>query len=286
MDAERLVLAIDQGTTSSRAMLFDRAGRPQASAQQEFPQHFPQPGWVEHDPEDIWRDTLAVAKGALEQADGGADGVAAIGITNQRETTVIWDRASGQPIHHAIVWQDRRTAPFLRANCGGRGSSRRRCILERTGLVTRPLLLGHEDLHWLLEQRQPDARSRAERGELAFGTVDSWLIWQLTGGAVARRRTSATPARTMLFDIHAQGLVRARSSWNGFDIPAAILLPRVTRQQRGAGSSCATRGDLGAPAAADHGHGRRPAGGDLRPGLSLRRAWPRTTYGTGCFLPC
>ncbi|MDH3596772.1 MAG: FGGY family carbohydrate kinase, partial [Rhodospirillales bacterium] len=198
MTAPSTILAIDQGTTSSRAMLFDRDGRPAGQAQKELPQHFPQSGWVEHDPEDIWRDTLAVAHGAL--ADGGAavEEVAAIGITNQRETTLVWDRASGEAIHKAIVWQDRRTAPL----CDRLKQEGNEPLAQaRAGLLLDPYFSASK-IAWLLDN-VPGARDRAERGELAFGTVDCFLLWRLTGGAV--HATDATnAARTLLYDIRRQ----------------------------------------------------------------------------------
>ncbi|MCS7100414.1 MAG: FGGY family carbohydrate kinase, partial [Burkholderiaceae bacterium] len=175
----RYVLALDQGTTSSRAILFDRAGQPVAIVQQEFRQIFPQPGWVEHDPEDIWRTQLACAQQALRQAQVTAAEVAAIGIANQRETTILWDRRSGAPVANAIVWQDRRTAPLCEAL---RAQGAEAQIAEKTGLLLDPYFSGTK-IAWLLDH-VPGARARAERGELAFGTVDAWLLWKLTGGAV------------------------------------------------------------------------------------------------------
>src|SRR5574341_1443266 len=164
------VLALDQGTSSSRAILYDHGGNAVASAQQEFRQIYPQPGWVEHDPEEIWQTQLATAKDALRQADAGPDDIAAIGITNQRETTLIWDR-DGQPIANAIVWQDRRTAPLCDEL---RSQGLEPLFRERTGLLLDPYFSGTK-VRWLLDS-VPDARARAERGELMFGTVDSWLI--------------------------------------------------------------------------------------------------------------
>src|ERR1700689_2707169 len=171
------VLALDQGTTSSRAILFDRRGRPVASAQEEFRQHFPQPGWVEHDPGDLWETTRRVAVSVLGKAGAGPRDVAAVGIANQRETTLLWERRSGRPLHRAIVWQDRRTAGACAAlERRGLGPLFRR----RTGLLLDPYFSGTK-LAWLLDH-VPGARGRAARGEIAFGTVDTWLLWKLTGG--------------------------------------------------------------------------------------------------------
>ncbi|MEE9479481.1 MAG: FGGY family carbohydrate kinase, partial [Kiloniellales bacterium] len=215
MTAPGHLLAIDQGTTSSRAMIFDGEGRPVGQAQKELPQHFPKPGWVEHDPEDIWRDSCAMVEGALADASIGAREVAAIGITNQRETSVLWDRTSGETLHRAIVWQDRRTAD----HCDRlRAEGHETLVQERTGLLLDPYFSASK-IAWLLDNL-PGARDRAERGELAFGTIDCFLLWRLTGGRL--HATDATnAARTMLFDIH-------RQDWDEdllalFGIPAAIL---------------------------------------------------------------
>src|SRR6478609_3999835 len=171
------VLAVDQGTTSSRAIVFRGDISIAATAQQEFPQHFPASGWVEHEPEDIWTSTIMVCRDALEKAGLKAGDIAAIGITNQRETTVLWDRKTGEPIHHAIVWQDRRTAEFCdELKAGGHAAM----VQERAGLVIDAYFSGSK-VRWLLDH-VPGARERAERGELAFGTIDSWLVWKLTNG--------------------------------------------------------------------------------------------------------
>jgi len=190
------VLAIDQGTTSSRAMVFRADLSVAAVAQAEFPQHFPASGWVEHDPEDIWSSTLAVCREALKKANLAAKDIAAIGITNQRETTVVWDRATGQAIHRAIVWQDRRTADICaRLKDGGHEPT----ITAKTGLIIDPYFSGTK-VAWILDH-VPGARARADRGELLFGTVDCYLLWRLTGGKV--HATDATNAsRTLLFNIH------------------------------------------------------------------------------------
>src|ERR1700723_1426044 len=189
------VLAIDQGTTSSRAMVFRADLSVAGVAQQEFPQHFPASGWVEHDPEDIWNSTIATCRGALKKAALVAKDIAAIGITNQRETTVVWDRATGQAIHRAIVWQDRRTADFC-ARLEDEGHEP--AITAKTGLIIDPYFSGTK-VAWILDH-VPGARERAERGELLFGTVDCYLLWRLTGGKV--HATDATNAsRTLLFNI-------------------------------------------------------------------------------------
>jgi glycerol kinase len=190
------LLAIDQGTTSSRAILFRPDTSVAAQAQQEFPQHFPASGWVEHEAEDLWRTTLATCRAAIAQVDAKAGDIAAIGITNQRETTVVWDRKTGTAIHRAIVWQDRRTAE----RCARlRDEGHEPLVTERTGLILDPYFSGTK-IGWILDH-VPGARARAERGELAFGTVDSWILWKLTGGKV--HATDATnAARTLLFNIH------------------------------------------------------------------------------------
>ena len=215
----KFILALDQGTTSSRAIVFDRHGRIIASAQQEFRQIFPQPGWVEHDAAEIWSTQLQCAQSALRQAGASARDVAAIGVTNQRETTVIWDRASGTPIANAIVWQDRRTAE----QCGvlrERGVELR--VTEKTGLLLDPYFSATKAA-WLLEH-VPGARARAARGELAFGTIDTWLIWNLTGGAEHVTDVS-NASRTLLLDLHS--LEWSDELLELFNVPRA-LLPRVT----------------------------------------------------------
>jgi len=190
------VLAIDQGTTSSRAIVFRSDISIAAVAQQEFPQHFPASGWVEHEPEDIWTSTIMVCRDALQKADLTAKDIAAIGITNQRETTIVWDRATGQAVHRAIVWQDRRTADIC-AKLKAEGCEP--TISAKTGLIIDPYFSGTK-VAWILDH-VPGARARAERGELLFGTVDCYLLWRLTGGKV--HATDATNAsRTLLFNIH------------------------------------------------------------------------------------
>ena len=215
---KRHILAIDQGTTSTRCLVFNAERQVIGTAQQEFAQHYPADGWVEHDPEDIWRDTQAVLKGAMAQAGIGAGDVAAIGITNQRETTVLWDRATGAALHRAIVWQDRRTAPLCAQL---RAAGHEAMVQAKTGLLLDPYFSGTK-LAWLLDNI-PGARARAEAGELAFGTIDSFLLWRLTGGG--SHRTDVTNAsRTLLYDIH-------RGEWSAelldlLRIPASVL-PQV-----------------------------------------------------------
>src|SRR5687768_1181777 len=210
----RYLLAIDQGTTSSRALLFDQAGAIVAVAQREFRQIYPQPGWVEHDPRDILTTQLDVAREALSEGVRIED-VVAVGITNQRETTIVWDRQTGEPIYNAVVWQDRRTAPLCDSL---RASGAESLIRERTGLVIDPYFSGTK-IAWLLDH-VPGARARAERGELAFGTVDTWLIWHFTGN-----RTHVTDpsnaSRTLLYNIH-------KGEWDSelldlLGVPRAVL---------------------------------------------------------------
>ena len=264
------LLAIDQGTTSSRAMLFDRAGRAAGVAQRELPQHFPRSGWVEHDPEDIWRDTCAVVEGALAEAGIGPREVAAIGITNQRETTVLWDRESGQPLHRAIVWQDRRGAPLCERL---RAAGHEPAVQARTGLLLDPYFSASK-IAWLLDE-VPDARARAERGALAFGTIDCFLLWRLTGGRV--HATDATnAARTLLFDIH-------RQVWDEellalFGVPAAIL-PEVRDSNADFGATTAELFGAPLPITGIAGDQQAATVGQacFEPGMT------KSTYGTGCF---
>ncbi len=264
------VLAIDQGTTSSRAILFRPDTSIAASAQQEFPQYFPASGWVEHEPDDLWTSTLAVCREALAKADVKPAAIAAIGITNQRETTVVWDRTTGQAIHRAIVWQDRRTADL----CAGlKAEGHEAAVSARTGLLLDPYFSGTK-IAWILDH-VPGARARAERGELAFGTVDSFLLWRLTGGRV--HATDATNAsRTLLYDIH-------RGDWDD-DLAALLRVPRAmlpeVRDSSGnfgtadaslLGASIAVRGIAGDQQAATVGQAC------FTPGMV------KSTYGTGCF---
>lgn len=266
----RYVLAIDQGTTSSRAIVFGDDGTISGVGQQEFPQIFPQSGWVEHDPEDIWRTTVDTVTTAIARAGLTAREIAAIGITNQRETTVVWDRTTGQPIHNAIVWQDRRTADTCAAlKAGGHEA----LVARKTGLLLDPYFSGTK-IAWILDH-VPGARARAERGELAFGTVDCFLLWRLTGGAV--HATDATNAsRTLLLDIHS-------GQWDD-ELLALLRVPRallpevkdcaadfgVTRPEL-FGAAIPVLGMAGDQQAATVGQAC------FQPGMM------KSTYGTGCF---
>ncbi len=264
------ILAIDQGTTSSRAILFSPEGRRLGQAQQELPQHFPQSGWVEHDVEDIWRDTLAVCRGAVEDAGTTIEQVAAIGITNQRETTVIWDRKTGEAIHKAIVWQDRRTAEFCQDL---RATGAEELVRERTGLLLDPYFSGTK-ISWLLD-KVPGARERAERGELAFGTIDCFLLWRLTGGRV--HATDATnAARTLIFDIKRQ--VWDKDLLELLRIPES-LLPEVRDSDADFGTTEA--GLLGAalPVGGIAGDQQAATVGQA----CFETGMMKSTYGTGCF---
>ncbi|SFJ83902.1 glycerol kinase [Bosea sp. OK403] len=270
MGAARHILAIDQGTTSSRAILFDEGLRAVASAQQEFTQHFPASGWVEHEPEDLWESVLATCRAAIAKANLSAGDVAAIGITNQRETTLIWDRSTGRAIHRAIVWQDRRTAEAC-AKLVEAGHEA--LVAGRTGLRIDPYFSATK-IAWLLDN-VPGARRRAEAGELAFGTVDSFLLWRLTGGAV--HATDATnAARTMLFDI-------GRGVWDAellalFRVPAA-LLPEV--------KDCAALFGESAPEHFGKPIPVRGIAGDQQAATIGQACFSpgmvKSTYGTGCF---
>ena len=263
------LLALDQGTSSCRAIVFHRSGRIVALAQREFTQHFPQPGWVEHDADEIWAVQFAVAQQALAQAALSAEDIAAIGITNQRETTVLWDRASGRPLHRAIVWQDRRTEPLCAEL---RRSGLAGAVRERTGLVIDPYFSGTK-LRWLLDQ-VPGARAAAETGRLAFGTIDSWLLWQLTEGAVHATDVS-NAARTLLFDIRSQGW--DEGLLQALQIPSAVL-PQVHPSSHRFGETrlfgppipiCGIAGDQQAALFGQ---------ACFSPGMV------KNTYGTGCFM--
>ncbi|NWG52759.1 MAG: glycerol kinase GlpK [Hydrogenophilaceae bacterium] len=264
------ILAIDQGTTSTRAIVFNEAFEPQAVSQIELTQHYPQPGWVEHDLEEIWRATLQTCREAIDKA-GGPSAIAAIGITNQRETTAIWDRATGAPIHRAIVWQDRRTADRCDAL---RAAGHEAAVQERTGLVLDPYFSATK-IAWILDH-VPGARQRAEEGALAFGTIDSFLIWRLTNGRVhATDVTNA--ARTLLYTL-------APPDWSDamcalFAVPRAIL-PEARP----------SAGDFGASDPSHFGRAIPIAGvaGDQQAALvghgCLSPGRAKATYGTGCFL--
>ena len=262
------VLAIDQGTTSTRAILFDREARAVAVAQRELTQHYPARGFVEHDPEQIWQDTLAVVRQVLGDHPGQT---AAIGITNHRETVVVWDRATGEPIYNAIVWQDRRTAD----DCSRlRAEGAEPLVRERTGLLLDPYFSATE-IAWILDH-VPGARARAERGELACGTIDCFLLWRLTGGLV--HATDVTNAsRTSLFDIH-------RQCWDGelcrlFRVPQS-LLPEVHDNSRVFGTSAPGLFEEQIPIAGMAGDQQAALFGQA----CFARGMIKSTYGTGCFM--
>ena len=269
--AASYLLALDQGTTSTRAILFDTEGVARSAAQAELPQIFPQPGWVEHDPEEIWRAAISVIRRALANAKVTAADIAALGITNQRETTILWDRASGKPIHNAIVWQDRRTAEWCRAMARKVGDEE---LGKRTGLLFDAYFSGSK-IAWLLDN-VAGAREAAEKGKLAFGTVDSFLLWRLTGGAV--HATDATNAsRTMLFNLKTQDW--DETLLKAFRIPRA-LLPEVRDSAADYGEAAAAH--AGAPIAirgiAGDQHAATVGQACFQPGMI------KSTYGTGCFV--
>jgi glycerol kinase len=265
----KYILSLDQGTTSSRAILFDHAGSIVAVAQKEFPQIFPKPGWVEHDPRDIWSSQAGVAAEVLTKAGVGAADVAAIGITNQRETTLVWDRFTGKPIHNAIVWQDRRTASIcdrLRAR------KLDRMIRRKTGLVI-DAYFSATKVQWIL-QNVKGARERAKAGDLAFGTVDSWLIWNLTGGKV-HVTDASNASRTMLYDI-------SKGDWDDellklFGVPRSML-PEVRSSSEVYGMTNLLGTPI--PIAGIAGDQQAALFGQActKPGMA------KNTYGTGCFM--
>jgi len=267
----RRILALDQGTTSSRAILFDEAGTVQALAQREFAQIYPTPGWIEHDPHDIWTSQLAVAKDALRQSGLSAQEVAAIGITNQRETTLIWDRATGEPIHNAMVWQDRRTADICERL---RAEGLEPTFQAKTGLVLDPYFAGTK-IRWLLDHVD-GAQARAEAGELAFGTVDSWLVWNLTNGQ--SHLTDVTNAsRTLLFNL-------STGEWDDellevLNVPRA-LLPEVRPSSEVYAETAIPDFEAAIPIAGIAGDQQAALFGQVctQPGMA------KNTYGTGCFL--
>ncbi len=266
-----VILALDQGTTSSRAIVFDAAGTIRAAAQKEFTQIFPRPGWVEHDPAEIWATQLAVAHEALARAGVHARDVAAIGITNQRETTVVWDRASGRPVCNAIVWQDRRTAAACEA-LKAQGVEPR--VTAKTGLVLDAYFSGTK-LGWILDNVQ-GSRARAEAGELAFGTIDSWLVWKLSGSA-AHITDVSNASRTLLYDIHAECWDREMIAL--FGVPEPVL-PRV---RPSSGVVAETAADLFAvriPIAGIAGDQQAALFGQR----CVTRGMVKNTYGTGCFM--
>lgn len=272
MDQERYLLAIDQGTTSTRAILFDRRGRPAYMAQKEFPQYFPKPGWVEHNADEIWVSVLSVVGTVLTENRIDPARIEAIGITNQRETAVVWDRATGLPIHHAIVWQSRQTAGLCEEL---KREGHEELFRSRTGLLIDPYFSGTK-IKWLLDRVDGD-RARAERGELLFGTIDTWLIWKLTGGK-AHVTDPSNASRTLLYNIHER-------KWDPellkvLDIPAAML-PEVRSSSEVYGVT-----------AGYHFFGREipiaGAAGDQQAALfgqaCFEAGMAKNTYGTGCFM--
>ncbi len=265
------ILAIDQGTTSSRAMVFDARGRSLHTSQREFRQIFPRPGWVEHDPEEIWETTLAVCAEAIRASAAQGGTLAAIGITNQRETTLIWDRKTGKPVHNAIVWQDRRTAPECeRLSAAGHGQR----VTSKTGLLIDPYFSGTK-VAWILNNVD-GVRERAERGELAFGTVDSFLLWRLTDGAV--HATDATNAsRTMLYNIHDN--VWDQDLLDLLDIPKSML-PEVKDCAAEFGTSAPGVLGVTLPVAGIAGDQQAAAIGQA----CFSKGMIKSTYGTGCFV--
>ncbi|MGU3391197.1 glycerol kinase GlpK [Sphingomonas sp. M1A8_2b] len=265
------ILAIDQGTTSTRSIVFDAKARRVAAAQVEFAQHYPAPGWVEHDPEDIWRDVLATARDAIAKSSVAARDIAAIGITNQRETTVVWDRATGTPIHPAIVWQDRRTA----GRCAElRAAGAEAEVSERTGLLLDPYFSGTK-IAWILDN-VAGARDRAERGLLAFGTIDSFLLWRLTGGKV--HATDVTNAsRTLLWNIREDRWDSAMCALIG--VPIAML-PEVHDNAHHYGLTAPGLFDAQIPVAGIAGDQQAALFGQA----CFARGMTKSTYGTGCFM--
>ncbi|WP_020590769.1 glycerol kinase GlpK [Kiloniella laminariae] len=271
MSDKKYILSIDQGTTSSRAIVFDTSGISLTKAQQEFPQIYPDDGWVEHDPETIWSSTLAVSRAALDEATAKGARVATIGITNQRETTIVWDRTTGKPVYNAIVWQDRRTADYCSEL---KASGHEELVTARTGLLLDPYFSATK-IAWILDNVE-GARTRAEKGELAFGTVDSFLLWHLTGGAV--HATDVTNAsRTMIFDIH-------KLTWDAellalFNIPASIL-PEVKDSAADFGQTAPEIFGTPIPVEGIAGDQQAASFGQtcFEPGSI------KSTYGTGCFV--
>ncbi|HTN34178.1 MAG TPA: glycerol kinase GlpK [Marinobacter sp.] len=265
------ILSIDQGTTSSRAILFDLQGRIHATRQQEFSQHFPASGWVEHDPEDIWNSVQQTVEAVMTEECGGSDDVIAVGITNQRETTVLWDRKTGKPVYNAIVWQDRRTASYCESV---KSDGQESWVSSKTGLLIDPYFSATK-IRWILDNVS-GVRERAERGELAFGTIDTFLLWRLTGGK--RHRTDATNAsRTLLFNIHTQ-------TWDPellelFDIPES-LLPEVMDSSDDFGQITECKALDGVSVLGMAGDQQAALFGQT----CFKAGMAKSTYGTGCFL--
>ena len=267
----KYVLALDQGTTSSRAILFDKNGNSIASAQKEFHQYFPKPGWVEHDPMEIWNSQLEVARQVLNENKVSAKDIAAIGITNQRETTVVWDRATGKPIHNAIVWQDRRTASICDKL---KKKGLEKDIAKRTGLVVDAYFSGTK-VQWILDNVK-GARDRANKGELAFGTIDSWLVWNLTGGKTHITDYS-NASRTLLFNI--RDLQWDKTLLKALDVPASVL-PEVKDSSAMYAETEASLFGGAIPIAGMAGDQQAALFGQacFKPGMA------KNTYGTGCFM--
>ncbi len=267
----KYLLAIDQGTSSSRSVIYDHDARVVASEQQEFPQIYPQPGWVEHDPEAIWASVTSVTRGVLEKAGAVASDVSAVGITNQRETTVIWDRETGEPVYNAIVWQDRRTADFCQSL---KNDGLETAVAEKTGLRLDPYFSGTK-IAWILDNVD-GVRARAEAGKLAFGTIDCFLLWRLTGGRV--HATDATNAsRTLLFNIHTQ-------TWDDdlldmFGVPRALLPDvRDCAADYGVATDDSLGGDVPICGIAGDQQAALIGQAGFAPGMT------KSTYGTGCFV--
>ena len=263
------ILAMDQGTTSSRAIIFDTSYSIVEQAQQEFTQHFPDSGWVEHSAADIWHTSLETARAAIAQADISPDQIAGIGITNQRETTLIWDRATGEPVYNAIVWQDRRTADYCNSL---KDQGHEAMITSKTGLLLDPYFSASK-IAWILDNVE-GVRAKAEAGKLAFGTMDSWLLWNLTQGSA--HATDATYAsRTMLYNIH-------QGDWDSellalFNIPAAVL-PEVKDCAADYGTTSLLGGDIAILGIAGDQQAATLGQACFTTGMM------KSTYGTGCFL--
>jgi glycerol kinase len=265
------ILALDQGTTSSRAILFDHHGRIQAVAQNEFEQHFPQPGWVEHDPEEIWSSQIGVASQVMDEAGLNPRDIATIGITNQRETTVAWDRTTGEPMCNAIVWQDRRTSPLCDTL---KEAGHEPLVRKKTGLLIDAYFSGTK-IRWILDHVE-GARSKAKAGDLAFGTIDTWLVWKLTGGK--QHITDATNAsRTLLYNIHT-------GDWDEellgiLEIPRSVL-PEVHSSSEVYGETSVDGFATGIPIAGIAGDQQSALFGQM----CINRGMVKNTYGTGCFM--
>ncbi len=267
---EKYILALDQGTTSSRAIIFDNHGKIISIAQKEFQQIYPQPGWVEHDPMEIWSSQAAVLTEAVVKARLRTSDIAAIGITNQRETTIVWDRETGRPVCNAIVWQDRRTAAY----CDSIKEQHGKNILQKTGLVA-DAYFSASKIKWILEN-VPGAKEKAATGQLAFGTVDSWLIWNLTAGAVHVTDVS-NASRTMLYNI--SSLQWDKELLSLFDIPESML-PRVASSSEVYGETAGRIAAGKIPVAGIAGDQQAALFGQM----CIERGMVKNTYGTGCFM--